>query len=533
MASLDGERRPGVSPLGRRAKKSGGRKRGMHPVAISLLTIFAVAAVTYYAFAQQIPFVPQYTLHALVDNSVAVRADSPVRIAGVDVGAVQSTSPAGHSTEINFTLDNTAKPIHRDATIRIRSRLFLEGGYYLELDPGSPSAPTVGNGFTIPQSQTETPVQFYNVLSTFDSAARASLERTLNTLNDGFSFRDSHDRPVSDPGAVGLKNTIPQLTPVLKDTAWISKGLRGTHAGDVETLLASASDVTTTLAGSSAQLGDLVTSLNRASSALASADGALGQSVLGIDRTLQAAPLALTAIDRALPPLTSLATALDPSLKVAPPIVSGLTGAVRELAAIVAPVERGRVLTALKTTFEQFPSLLTKLGSLFPVTKSVTDCLRTHVTPTLQATVPDGGLSSGRPVWQDFVHFLPRIAGASGNFDANGHWVRYLAGAGTNTLSLGTLPVVGQLLATGTPTPSGVTSSIQGSSPAWIGQLTSSAFRPDVDCSTQPLPSFASLGAASDVRSVTRSPAAKALDRSQLRRAVARAEKAILARSGR
>jgi virulence factor Mce-like protein len=522
-----------MSPLGRRSRKATGRKRGMHPVAISLITIAVVSFVTYYAFSQSIPFVHHYTLHALVDNSVAVRADSPVRIAGVDVGAVQGVEPAGRATKITFTMEDAGKPIHTDATVRIRSRLFLEGGYYLELDPGSPSAPTVDDGYTIQQDKTATPVQFYNVLSTFDQAARSSLENTLNTLNDGFSFRDSHGNRVSNPGAVGLKNTIPQLTPVLKDVAWINRGLRGTQAGDVQNLLENASNVTTTLSQSSGQLADLVTGLNRASSALAAADGALGQSVRGIDQTLQVAPAALTAIDASLPPLTNLARALDPSLKVAPPIVDGVTGAVRELAAVVAPAARGRLIASLKTTFQEFPSLLSQLGGLFPITKSVTDCLRTHVTPTLLAKVPDGQLSTGNPVWQEFVHFLPRIAGASGNFDANGHWIRYLAGAGTNTLNLGSLPLVGQLLSTGTPLPGGATGSIQGYSPAWVGDLTASAFRPDVECSTQPLPSFASLGPARDVSSVQHSPAAKALTRRQLRRAVARRVRAIKARSGR
>ena len=37
------------------------------------------------------------------------------------------------------------------------------------------------------------------------------------------------------------------------------------------------------------------------------------------------------------------------------------------------------------------------------------------------------------------MHFLPNVAGATGNFDANGPYTRVLAGAGTNTLSGGLL----------------------------------------------------------------------------------------------
>jgi virulence factor Mce-like protein len=500
----------------------------MNPIAISLLTILVIVAITYYAFSQQIPLLHQYTMHALVDNSVAVRADSPVRIAGVDVGAVQNVSPAGRATRINFTLDSTALPIHRDATVRIRSRLFLEGGYYLDLFPGSPSAPKVGDGFTIPESQTASPVQFYNILSTFDAAARASLESFLNTLNDSFSFRDSQGRLVARPGALGFKQLQRPLKPVLIDTALINRGLKGTHDGDVRTLIASGADVMGTLSSESAQLADLATGLNETSSALAASDGALAQSVAGLDETLKAAPPALTAIDTSLPPLTKLSAALDPSLKVAAPILTSVTGTLRQIVSLIGThAERARLLTSVGTTFVTFPQLLTKLGKALIPVKPVVDCLRTHITPTLQTIVPDGALSSGRPVWQDFVHFLPRIAGASQDFDANGPWVRYEAAAGTQTLSLGTLPVIGQLLATGTPSPTGgASSSIQGASPKWLGQLSSDVYHPEASCASQPLPSsFATIGGKSDVRAVTDVAAPGTLTLHQLRRAIDRARR--------
>jgi phospholipid/cholesterol/gamma-HCH transport system substrate-binding protein len=464
------------------------RKRGVHPLAIAAIAILATVFVTYYAFNQGLPFVHRHTVYAVVNNSVNVRADSPVRIAGIDVGAVQGVSPDGRASRIAFTIDDNGLPIHTDATVRIRDRLFLEGGYYLELDPGSPSAPIAPDGFTIPESQTTTPVQFYNVLSTFDAATRAGLANFLNTINEGFSAPPG--APLSQSGAGGLKTAIPQLTPVLKDVAWISQALQGTHPGDVETLLSSASNVTSELDGSSAQLADLVHGLNVTSSALASSDGALAQSVSGIDETLQVAPGALVAIDHALPPLVNLAQALDPSLRVAPPLLDTLTGAVRQLAAIVAPAERGRLLDTLKATFTQFPTILTQLATAFPIAKQVTDCLNTHVIPILRAQIPDGALSTGQPVWLDFAHFLPGVAGATGNFDANGPYTRVLAGAGSDSLSggaLGSLPIIGQLV--GSSPPGGT--SLLGARPSWVGELGSADFRPDVPCATQPVPSLA------------------------------------------
>ena len=150
------------------------------------------------------------------------------------------------------------------------------------------------------------------------------------------------------------------------------------------------------------------------------ATASLGQSISGLDQTLQVAPASLSAVDHSLPPLVNLATALDPSLKVSPPIIDKLTGDVHELATVLAPAERSALLTSLRATFQQFPTILHDLAVVFPITKQVTDCLQNHVLPVLTSTVPDGSLSTGEPVWKDFLHFLPGVAGASGTFDGNG-----------------------------------------------------------------------------------------------------------------
>jgi hypothetical protein len=180
----------------------------------------------------------------------------------------------------------------------------------------------------------------------------------------------------------------------------------------------------------------------------------------------------------------------------------------------------------MKATFQQFPSILSELGTAFPITKRITDCLRTHVTPLLNQVVPDGSLSTGRPAWQDFVHFLPNVAGASGSYDANGPYTRVLASAGTNTLSgtgslLGSLPIIGKLV--GTAPPGG--SSLEGVSPVWIGDLKPSAFRPDQPCAKQKLPNLGAAKAATDLRA-THSPASKPMTLPQLRHATAAREAA-------
>lgn len=479
-------RQPGSASRPRR------HRHRLHPLVVAALVILGTAAVTFYAFNGGLPFTHDFTLSAVVSNSVNVRGGDPVRIDGVDVGQVQGVSPQGTASRITFTLDRSALPIHRDASLRIRDRLFLEGSYYLALDPGTPEAPVLKDGATIPMSRTSGPVQGYQVLSLFTSPVRQSLVGSLNQLAQGFAHPSDS---LAQSGAGGIKQAAPQFAPLLRDTALITQAMRGTTPVDLPRLLRSTASVSGTLAGSAGQLTSLVRSLNITAGALASSDSALARSVSGLDQTLAAAPPALHAVDGALPGVRRLALALDPSLVVAPPILDHLTATVGRLAAVLAPAERGPLLTSLDATFRQLPAILTQLASAFPIGKQVTDCLRTHVLPILHRRVPDGSLSTGRTVLEDFLHFLPGLAGASGSFDGDGPYTRFVAGAGTNSLT-GTFeghPVVSTL------PPGG--HALEGARPRWVGDLQPSDFRPDARCAAQKVPSLASSTVLPDLRS--------------------------------
>ena len=121
--------------------------RGMSPFQAGAIALVFIVAITYLAFAKHVPFVTHhYQLKAVFSNSANIRPSSAVRIAGVDVGKVKSISaykdasgePTG-SALVTMELDNKALPIHKDATLKIRPKLFLEGNFFVQVDPGSPS----------------------------------------------------------------------------------------------------------------------------------------------------------------------------------------------------------------------------------------------------------------------------------------------------------------------------------------------------------------------------------------------------------
>ena len=142
------------------AAKSGffGWRPSNSAVAIVFILIFTIGP--YLAFTKHVPFTSHgYEVKATFSNSANIATNSPVRIAGVDVGKVISTSRDGDNTTVTFTVDGSGQPIRDDAFAAIRPRIFLEGNFFLELDPGSPSAPEMDSGGTIPVSRTSGQVE--------------------------------------------------------------------------------------------------------------------------------------------------------------------------------------------------------------------------------------------------------------------------------------------------------------------------------------------------------------------------------------
>jgi virulence factor Mce-like protein len=480
-------------------------KRMLHPLLVAALTIAAAGAITFYAFNDGLPFVHGFRVHIVLRAAQSLRGEAPVRIAGVDVGTVDGVSRGtGHTALATLDLDNSALPLHTDATASVRPRLFLEGASYVDLSPGTPGAPIMPDGGTIPLSHTRIAVQTYQVLSTFDFPTRAHLQGMLR----GFATALSHG------GAGGLRAALTELAPTLRDVAWVARAAQGTEPSDLPEFIRTAAGVSSTLAASRSQLAELVSDLDTTAHSLASTGSALGRSISGLDAVLRAAPPSLAALDHALPPLTGLARALDPALRVAPPLIKRITAAVDELGTLVAPAERTRLLAALNGVFVSLPTLVRRLGGLFPVVKPITDCVRTHISPILLATVPDGKLSTGQPVWEEFAHALVGLAGASQNFDANGHTLRILIGAGLETAT-GILPGLGKVLAT---LPG--TGPLLGARPQWVGDLTAADFNPGAPCADQPVPSLSTPTAAPDLNAIG-AATAPALSRSTLTRALA------------
>ena len=113
-----------------------------------LIALVLAAIVLFLGFEKGIPGRHHYTVDAVFSsaNNVltasSVHPGSPVRVAGVNVGQVASIRRGpGGTALVGLQMTDAGRPIHADATAKIRPRLFLEGNFFVDLQPGSPSAP--------------------------------------------------------------------------------------------------------------------------------------------------------------------------------------------------------------------------------------------------------------------------------------------------------------------------------------------------------------------------------------------------------
>ena len=169
-----------------------------------------------------------------------------MRIAGVNVGKVISVERDGNAAKVTFTVDDAGRPVPSDAFVEIRPRIFLEGNYFLDLDPGSPSAPKLPSGATIPITHTATAVQFDEILTSLQAPQR---EPTSARVLEGTAPPLTHSRPrprthagPAGPGRDrgGRRSTGPSPTAARpgRASAQVTEAFLGTEPHDLSRLIA-------------------------------------------------------------------------------------------------------------------------------------------------------------------------------------------------------------------------------------------------------------------------------------------------------
>jgi phospholipid/cholesterol/gamma-HCH transport system substrate-binding protein len=394
----------------------------LRPELLGVLVILGLVFAFYVAAAKQLPFVSSgHKVHLVFSSANQIAPNAPVRIAGVNVGTVDSIDAGpGHTADVTVSLDDEAMPLHTDATARIRPRTFLEGAFFVDLTEGSPSAPELPDDGTIPVGQTSDPVQFDQILTSLQPPVRESLRSALRGLATS----------LSDGGPRGINRTIPVLRPLFADTAVVSDAFTGTAPNDLAGAIQSSSKLATALAHDRPKLGSLVSGFSTVAAALSSRQRQLGETIGGLDDVLRESPPTLDAIDAATPDADSLVSAARPLLRRAPSVVNPSVPLAGQVHKLLQPSQLPELVSLAAPTVRSLAGAAPGTTLAFAGLRAPTSCLLHNALPTLTSPVEDGPFTTNQPVYRELLYSLTGLASASRNYDGNGFSTRYYAGFG-------------------------------------------------------------------------------------------------------
>jgi phospholipid/cholesterol/gamma-HCH transport system substrate-binding protein len=472
------------------------RQKRSNPLRFGIIFLLVLAIVVYFGFTKHVPFKHGFRLNGEFNSVVNIRPKSPVRIAGVPVGKVSSIRRSGNTGLVTMEIEGKGLPIHEDATLKIRPRIFLEGNWFVELQPGSPSARTLSSGATIPVTQTSDPVQLDQVLDALNTDTRANLQTFLIEYGNALTQKPNAEEDAEQaPEVRGLNaaqalNQAYQRGPeALRDSTIVGQAVGGTETHDLSKLFASIEKVTAQLDIHEQQLGELFGHFNTFLGSLAAQAPSLRTAVAELPEALHGADHGFAELEHAAPSIRTFALDIVPGVEAIPATTSAAFPWIEQAQAALTPNELGGVAAGLRTAAPTVARLTAELSPLQKQTDQFSQCLSKVFYPAGNTVLQDGANTSGAEDYKEFWYAMAGLAGIGQNFDGNGAAGRFIAGgSGTAVLSppasiVKPNPPVGgtRLIAQTRLAPEGTSPRFPGSEPP---------YKPLVPCYTQTLPNF-------------------------------------------
>jgi phospholipid/cholesterol/gamma-HCH transport system substrate-binding protein len=465
-----------------------------NPIRFAVVLLIVLAVAIYFGFTKHLPFKHSYRLNAVFASAVNIKGKSPVRIAGVTIGKVTSIKREGGTGVVSMELENRALPIHEDATAKIRPRIFLEGNWFVELQPGSPSAKTLSSGATLPITQTADPVQLDQVLDALNTETRANLQNFLIGYGDGLTRKPNAEEDAEqDPivrgvsGGEAVNKAYVRGPSALRATAVLNQAITGTEQHDISKLVASINKVTSALNVHEQQLGELIVNFNTFFSEFAAQSAPLRTTVAELPSSLTAIDRGFANLQASFAPTQEFAHGILPGVRNTASTVVATVPWIEQVRASFANSELGGVAKGLVAATPALAQITAEQTPFYRQTESFNRCLTKVLIPAGNTKLQDGSSSTGVEDYKEFWYGLVGLNGIGQGFDANGPYDRFLLGGGGPTVRSAPTSLLGRgekglrLLAHASLPPLGTRPAFPSTEPA---------YQPLVPCATQTPPNF-------------------------------------------
>ena len=215
--------------------------RSLNPAPVGALFIVGVLSVLYFAFTlQNLSFIKGRTYTAAFSEAAGLRNGDKVRVAGLDVGAVDQVKLEGSHVRVRFNVNNKSVRLGEQSTASIQIFTLL-GNKYIGLEPKGPGSwPTSRE---IPLTHTSSPYDvspaFQDLSQTVQDVNKGQLATAFNTISETFKNSPAPLKATLS-GMQRLSQTISsrddQLGQLLQHLAGVT-GVLAQRKGQLVTLL--------------------------------------------------------------------------------------------------------------------------------------------------------------------------------------------------------------------------------------------------------------------------------------------------------
>jgi ABC-type transporter Mla subunit MlaD len=386
-------------------------KHRPRPVQIGLIVIALATLALVSAALRHIPLTPKggRVMQAEFTAADQVSKRSVVRVGGVQVGIVESVKPGSdpyRTSVVAMRITDSGVQLHTDATAQIRWRTVFGGLVFIDLHPGSGSAPLLGDR-PIPASQTSNQVELDQVLATYTGPTAARQRGVLHGLTSTFAA----------PAAIG--KTVRTLSPALSTVDSGLRPLLGTENADLRGLVAATAKTVSGL-DDTASLQTLVTSADRTLGVTDTQRAPLGSTIDLLPPSLQSTFTTMRRLRTTLGHLDPLVTHLEPGAVQIAPAADATRPALDDLHVVLR-----NAVPLLRAAGPAFDSLRAASGSGVPLLNA----LDPTVTRLLNQLLPylntrDSG--TRLKVYESIGPFFSSISSAASQYDSIGHRIRLL-----------------------------------------------------------------------------------------------------------
>jgi phospholipid/cholesterol/gamma-HCH transport system substrate-binding protein len=281
--------------------------------AIVVLLLLSIVVAGYilnherfrFPFIQSAPF----TINAEFSTAQAVTPGQgqTVRVSGVQVGDIGQVTLKNGMAVVQLDINQKFNHlIHADATALLRPKTGLKD-MFVELNPGTKSAPLAKGGFTIPVSNTLPDINVDEIFASLDADTRQYLDLLVNGAGRGLKGHGGNE----------LAQVLQRFEPTHQDLARLNRAVavRGTN---LRRLVNSLQRLNTALAAKRAQIVQLVDSSSRVFTVLASEDHDISRAVADLPSTLRQTTATLAKVQTFASLLGPTATNLLPAAHALP-----------------------------------------------------------------------------------------------------------------------------------------------------------------------------------------------------------------------